>query len=205
MAMSFNSKVGRKTIMWFLGTGRIPVISLFASFIMALLLCAGAVPVNAEPRAFDEYAIKAGFVYNFAKFVEWPADAFRDSQSPLVICIVGNDPFGSKLDVLENKTVLGRKLVIRRLAILDDILKCQGLFISRSENSQLPAILKAARNKNILTISEAPNFCRSGGMINLFLDGDKVRFEINIRNAEKARLKISSHLLNLAKICREDN
>ena len=205
MTMSMNGKVCCQTIKRFLGTGRMPVISPLASVIIVLLVFTGAIQVNAESTAFDEYTIKAGFVYNFTKFVDWPADAFKDNQSPMVICIVGKNPFGSKIDTLENKTVSGRKLVIRRLATFDGAEKCQVLFVGRSENDQLSAILKAASNNNVLTISETPNFCRSGGMINLFLDGDKIRFEINIRNAEKARLKISSQLLNLAKICHEDN
>ncbi len=177
----------------------------FALTVIIFIALIVSKPVNAETGAFDEYAIKAGFLYNFTKFVDWPADAFKDAQSPLVVCIIGKDPFGNKLDVLENKTISGRKVIVRRLAAFDNTEKCQVVFIGRSENDQAPAILKAARTRNILAISETPNFCSSGGMINLFLEGDKVRFEINIRNAEKARLKISSQLLNLAKICREDN
>ena len=200
IAMSMGGEKGRQAVtMGTLGGGFRAVVAII------ILLCTGTLAVNAELTAFDEYAVKAGFVYNFAKFVEWPASAFRDAQAPLVVCVVGQDPFGSKLNTLENKTISGRKLVIKRMATSEDLERCHVLFISSSENAWLSDILKAARNRNILTISEAPDFCRSGGTINLFLDGDRVRFEINIRNAEKAGLKISSHLLSLAKICREDN
>lgn len=170
-----------------------------------LLLSAGAAPVRAEPAGFDEYAVKAGFVYNFAKFVEWPAEAFRDEHSPLLICIVGRDPFGSRIDLLANKTVAGRKLAIKRLGNAEGPERCQILFVGKTENDHLPALLKADRHRALLTIGESPLFCRAGGIINLFPEGDKLRFEISSRNAEKTRLKISSQLLNLARPCREES
>lgn len=181
------------------------IAGVLAAVVISFFMLTASIPVNAEPPAFDEYTIKAGFLFNFAKFVEWPAEVFKDPQSPMVICIIGKDPFGSRLDVFENKTIAGRRLVIRRVSSVDQAEKCHICFIGRSEREQLPAILKAIRNRKVLTISETQNFCRAGGVINLFLDDDKVRFEINIRNADKAGLKMSSQLLNLARICREDN
>ncbi|MBI5639656.1 MAG: YfiR family protein [Nitrospirae bacterium] len=174
------------------------------SAILALFLSFPAIRAYAEPGPFDEYAVKAAFLYNFAKFVEWPPSSFKDSHAQLIIYIIGIDPFGDKLDVLADKTVSGRKLLIRRVAAYDDLGKCHILFISRSEKDQLGNILKAIKNRNVLTVSELNNFCSSGGIINLFLEGDRVRFEINQRAAERAGLKISSHLLNLAKVYREE-
>jgi hypothetical protein len=156
--------------------------------------------VSAEAKPSPEYLIKAAFLFNFAKFVEWPADAFKDDLSPINLCILGIDPFGPALDILKDKKVKGRPLRIKRVHKVDDIEACHILFISASEKENLKQILYALRNLSTLTVSEIEGFAQMGGIINFIIVNKKVHFEINTDAAEQSRLKISSQLLKLAKI-----
>ncbi len=158
----------------------------------------------AESTTPREYLIKAGFLYNFAKFVEWPDDAFADSSVPLTLCIIGKDPFGASLRSVEGETFMGRKLLIRRFSRLRDMDNCHILFISSSERKRLPAILARMKGKQILSVADMKGFARRGGIINLIKVQDRIRFEINVDAARRAGLKISSKLLNLATIVKED-
>ncbi len=157
----------------------------------------------AESTTPREYLIKAGFLYNFAKFVEWPEDAFADGSVPLTLCIMGRDPFGSSIRSVEGETFMGRKLVVRRFFSLREIDNCHILFVSSSEKKRLPAILARMKGKQILSVADMEGFARRGGIINLIKVKDRIRFEINIDAARRAGLKISSKLLNLATIVRE--
>ncbi|NOZ67719.1 MAG: YfiR family protein [Deferribacteres bacterium] len=157
----------------------------------------------AESTTPREYLIKAGFLYNFAKFVEWPDDAFADKSIPLNLCILGRDPFGPALRSVEGETFMGRKLVVRRFSRLREIDNCHILFISSSEKKRLPAILARMKGKQILSVADMEGFARRGGIINLIKVKDRIRFEINVDAARRAGLKISSKLLNLATIIRE--
>lgn len=158
---------------------------------------------HAKPPPSREYLIKAAFLYKFAKFVDWPAKAFRNDRAPLTICILGKEPFGAALENIKDKKVKGRKLVIQRLARLEDLKQCHVLFISESEEKRLPKILRAIKGKAILTVSDMKEFARRGGIIDLVTVKKKIRFEINVDAAHTARLKISSKLLKLAKIVKE--
>ena len=149
-----------------------------------------------------EYEIKAAFIYNFVKFVEWPPDDTSNAD-PITIAVVGKDPFGDALDLIREKTIGVRKIVVKRFARVDDIAKCQVLFISSSQHEQLPHILKVTKKWHVLTIGEVTGFAQSGGIINFIIVDDKVRFEINVDAAQRAGLKISSQLLKLASIVRE--
>jgi hypothetical protein len=155
---------------------------------------------SAETKPSPEYLIKAAFLFNFTKFVEWPADAFKDDLSPINFCILGADPFGSALDTLKDKTIKGRPFKIKRVNRVDDNEACHILFISASEKGNLKQILHAIRNSNTLTIGEIEGFARMGGIINFIVVNKKVHFEINPVAAERSGLKISSQLLKLAKI-----
>ncbi len=168
--------------------------------IIASVLGTTMVDVLAETKPSPEYLIKAAFLFNFAKFVEWPANAFKDDLSPMNLCILGTDPFGSALDTLKDKTIKGRPFKIKRANRADDIEACHILFISASEKGNLKQILDAVRNSNTLTISEIEGFAQMGGIINFIVVNQKVHFEINPAAAERSRLKISSQLLKLAKI-----
>jgi YfiR/HmsC-like len=174
-------------------------------FIIAVLLCLSlAVGANAQtPDSSEsaEYLIKAGFIYNFAQLVQWPVAAFSQADSPIVIGVLGTDPFGTIIDrVVENKKLDGRSLVVRRLKRGAPLRDCNILFVSSSEAAHLEEILQSTKGLPILTIGELPGFAMRGGIINLTLEGNKVRFEVNIEAARQANLNISSRLLALAKI-----
>jgi hypothetical protein len=176
--------------------------------IVAVLLCLSlAVGVNAQSSdsaASSEYLIKAGFIYNFAQLVQWPSTAFSQADSPIVIGILGTDPFGTTIDrVVENKKLDGRNLVVKRLRWgkdLKDLRECNILFVSSSEKEHIPDLVNMLKWLPILTIGETPGFATRGGIINLTLEDNKVRFEVNIEAAKQANLNISSRLLALARI-----
>lgn len=149
-------------------------------------------------QTVNEYQVKAAFIVNFAKFVDWPIDALGDGGS-LVVGVVGDDPFGWALDQLSGNTVNGRRLRIKRLRWGDNLRACQILFVSNSEVKHLGKIMENIRGTSILTIGEMPQFNQSGGMIRFVIQNNKVRFEINAAAAGQARLKISSKLLALSK------
>jgi hypothetical protein len=168
--------------------------------LLGVLLPAG-LPTSArgEPPV-REYAVKAAFLYNFAKFVEWPADAFADPASPLVLCVIGEDPFGDAFKPLKGKTVNGRPLAIRHAATLDGVGQCHLLFISSSEKPFLPGILSATKGSNVLTVGDMEDFGRAGGFVTLVNEENRVGIEVNLEAVQRTRLKISSKLLSLAKI-----
>lgn len=177
-------------------------------FIIAVLASLSlAVSVGAQSPEADgssEYLIKAGFIYNFAQLVQWPDAAFPQSDSPIVIGIVGNDPFGATIDsVVQGKKLNGRSLVVKRLRWGKDareIKDCNILFVSSSERERLDEIIQTVKSLPILTIGETPGFATRGGIINLTLEGNRVRFEVDIEAAKQANLNISSRLLALARI-----
>jgi hypothetical protein len=151
---------------------------------------------GAEPAL--EYDVKAAFVLNFTKFVEWPAGALPDSRSTLEICILGKDPFGRALDeVVQGEAVNGHRLTVRRISQPPVPPTCQVLFID-SEVKEVPKLL-VGLPAGILTIGEGDRFAREGGMIALVLDNRRVRFDINPAAAEHSGLKLSSRLLSVAR------
>ena len=148
-----------------------------------------------------EYQIKAVFLFNFAQFIEWPPAAFADPQAPLIIGVLGDDPFGASLDETVRDEVIGpRKLVVQRYRRVEDITHCHILFISPTEKRRLPQILESLRGAGVLTVSEMDQFTQFGGMINFFKQENTVRFEINVEASRTAKLKISAKLLQVAKI-----
>jgi YfiR/HmsC-like len=152
----------------------------------------------------SEYLIKAGFIYNFAKFVEWPSTAFADQDSPIVIGVIGVDPFGSLIDrIVEDKKIGSRGFVIKRFRWgkdLKDLKDCKILFVSPSERAHIDEILQLVKGLPILTVGETPGFAERGGIIRFTLEDNRVRFEVNVEAARHADLNISSRLLTLAKI-----
>jgi hypothetical protein len=163
-----------------------------------------ALLVAARGQVIDEYQVKAAFVYNFAKFVEWPAHSFTGPSAPIVICILGDDPFGSLLDIPVNgKLVEGRPLVVRRMSDVRHVKACQILFISSSERKRLASILAEVKLCGILTVGDMAGFAAEGGVITLQLEDGRVRFQVNMDAAEQQGLRISSKLLSLAQIVRD--
>jgi len=167
--------------------------------LLVALLASGLSNALSEGRP-SEYDIKAAFLYNFLKYVEFPAHAFPAGSSTLTIGVLGKDPFGASLDTLNKKTVQGRTLAIRRLTDLKDIGDVHVLFISSSEKARLKSILDTVKTTPILTVGETGGFAKSGGIINFTIENNNVRFEVNPDAAERAKLKISSQLLKLAKV-----
>ena len=143
---------------------------------------------------------KALYVYHFAQFTNWPAGAFETDSSPLVIGILGADPFGGALDqVIKGETVDKRKLLIRRSGNVNDLKGCNILFIGQNEAGRLAQIIASLQGTNVLTVSDIPQFCRQGGMIGIQTEKGKVIFEINVGAARRAGLRLSSQLLKLAR------
>ena len=171
------------------------VLTVLAIALQALQLDAATA---AESR---EYEIKAVFLFNFAEFVDWPPQAFADAASPLVIGILGDDPFGHYIDdAVRDEKVNGRTLVIRRFAGNDDLSACHILFISRSEAERVEQVLKRLKGQSTLTVSDVDGFSQDGGMISLVMEKSRVRLRINLQAAKQANLRISSKLLRPAEI-----
>ena len=173
------------------------------AIILALLVCAHLVtaPEGHAQDALPEYQVKAAYLFNFLKFVEWPGDAFADSLAPIVIGIVGDDPFGSALpEVIVGKTVQGRDLVIRRYHAGEDLRGASILFISASEKKRLPQILAGLHGSSVITVADMDGFLDGGGMIQFLSENDRVRFAINVEATTQAKLKMSSKLLSLAHV-----
>jgi len=152
-----------------------------------------------------EYSAKLAFLYNFAKFVEWPPGSYRYPNPPFVICVVGRDPFspGSESD-LRTRMVSGHPIEVRILRGTDGLSACNMVFIPITEKDQTDNILGRLRGSSTLTVGETAGFAARGGMINLTLEENRLRFEINQLAAERAGLKISSKLLSLAKLVADD-
>lgn len=147
-----------------------------------------------------EYRVKAAYLYNFTKFVTWPDDSLDSSpNTPLNICILGEDPFGRSINMLSDKLARGHKVVVSYLQELNGI-HCQVMFISRSEADRLQEILSRLASRHVLTVSDIEGFAVKGGCIRLDIVDGKVRFNINMRAARQAELQLSAKLLELAKM-----
>jgi hypothetical protein len=178
--------------------------TLVCSATFGAMALAGA-PQRPEATPSVEYQVKAGFLFNFAKFVQWPAGVFSAPDSPIVVGILGDDPFGPFLDQVAQAEPVGqRKVVIKRITRPEDASQCHILFVPRSVSGPSAVILAGLRAKSVLTVGETDRFLEQGGIINLVIDKGKVRFEINLDAAKEARLTVSSKLLKLAqKVQRE--
>lgn len=173
-----------------------------ATIILAAVLLQGATggARAADDDAPGEYQVKAAFLYNFARYVTWPDSVLRRTSSPFVFGVLGDDPFGFRLDeALEGKTVGERPAVVHRYARIDEAAGADVLFVSSSERRNLPQILAALGNAPVLVVGEGEDFVRHGGMIGLHAEGRKIRFDINLRAVERAGIKPSSQLLKLAR------
>ena len=166
---------------------------------LAGLCLAPALPAQAQNARSLESQVKAAFLLNFTKFVEWPPAAFSAPDSPIRICVTGEDPFGPTLDrTLEGESVKNRRVEAARLSPESNLRNCHVLFISRSERESNAQIISDLRGSSVLTVSEAPGFADRGGMIEFVIEEGKVRFYINAAVAEAAGLKLSSRLLRVA-------
>lgn len=168
----------------------------FAVLVVGLMLLA-----NDASAALSEHRLKAVFLFNFTKFVEWPPSAFGAADAPFVIGVFGHDPFGSDLDdIARGETINGRQLLVRRVQTVQDAAACQILFIPHSEQARLDEVLAGLTRSNTLTVSDLDGAARRGTMIRLVTDHDKIRLRINVESARAAGLTISSKLLRAAEI-----
>lgn len=169
--------------------------------LLALALCATGGVARAQTPISSENQLKAVFLFNFAQFLDWPANAFPESKSPIVIGVLGDDPFGSYLDDLVKGEKIGeRPMVVRRFHRGEDVAGCQILFVSRSESGQLDRILTALKGRCILTVGDVEGFASQGGMVRFATEGGKIQLRINVTAAKAAELTISSKLLAHATI-----
>jgi hypothetical protein len=172
------------------------LIGLLGHWAFSVPIASGAAKASDEQPL--EYQVKAAFLMNFTKFVEWPSGAFSDAASPISICILGDDPFGRALDqVVEGETVNARKLVVQRLAATPRPKSCQILFITKAEKEASKVL--AGLGAGVLTVGEGDGFLHEGGVIAFVIENRRVRFDINQAAAENTALKISSKLLQVAR------
>jgi hypothetical protein len=171
-----------------------------AGLVVACLLVLESLVFISPARAgeFDEYAVKAAYLYNFAKFVEWPAEAFTSTATPLAICIVGENLFGGALENLSGKVVERHPVEIKYLPTAAGFERCHIVFMSRTEQGRFKALLAKLAHLPILTVSDITNFTQEGGMIGLVEAEQRIRFNINLSVARQANLNLSSQLLKLA-------
>jgi hypothetical protein len=173
--------------------------------LQALLLSVVLVVPGFGASGPSEYQVKAVFLFNFSRFVEWPASAFPSADAPFVLGIFGDDPFGTDLDeVIKGELVNGRPLVVRRLQSPAEAAACQIVFIPRAEDRRLRDVLSALDRSSTLTVSDVPGNAQRGVMIRLITEQGRVRMRINVDSARAADLTISSNLLRAAQIVKNE-
>jgi hypothetical protein len=172
-----------------------------------LLLTLAPTPAHAAP---SEYELKAAFIYQIARFIEWPSPntiantgAPVNAGAPLRLCVLGGNPFGRALDAIADKPVNNRRMEVSLLDMNADTRECAMLFIAAPAEKYLERIIAISRGSGILTIGDTEGFARRGAMVNFFPENGKIRFEINPEASRRAGLKISSQLLKLARIVQE--
>jgi len=175
--------------------GVIKLAFLTASLLLSLFISA---KISAGPA--QEYTVKAALLLNFARFTEWPPEAFSNAQDPILLCFTGNDTVKNSFAHIKGRPVGERKLGLRQLGRGKKLSGCHMLFISGSNRRQLRQIFSKTRNKPVLTVGEMSGFAASGGNINLVKKGGRVQIIVNIRTASHAGLTISSRLLKLATV-----
>jgi hypothetical protein len=169
----------------------------FSVSVIFFLLCPFTLP--AQQTKASESAVKATYLYNFSRFVQWPADAVAAKGNLFPICVFGDDPFGAVLDtILSGESINGKAVVAKRVSKPQDALDCRVLYISASEEGRLKEILVGLDKAGVLTVSDIPQFSQRGGMIQFVMVANKIRFEVNLTNAQDAGLTLSSDLLKVA-------
>ena len=166
---------------------------MWSIFLLCFTSVAGSAPV-------PEADVKAAFLYNFAKFVEWPKEAFSSETAPIQIAVFGDEEFSAKLkSLLTDKKAHGRSFEVKRITNPQEAKTVHMVFVASSENRRASQVLEATRKLPVLTVGESDQFLDLGGMINFLFEDSQLRFQINPEPAEKVKLKISSQLLRLAK------
>jgi len=183
------------------GPAEVRIAVFLVSALALLAVLAAPARTWAAESVAGEYEIKAAVLYNFARFTEWPATAVPDSPDVFVIGVLGTDPFGDILDeVAATRTVGDKRIVVRRFATLDEYTPCHILFVAASERARMAAVIEKLRDAPVLLVADTAGFAQAGGTVDLVVEENKVRFEVNPVAAERAGVKISSKLLRLARI-----
>jgi len=184
-----------------------PVLSLRPLLIAVAAACAFlAIPVlhAQNPRPTD-YQVKATYLYNFGRFIEWPGKVAAAQGGSFTVCVLGQDPFGPSLDAtLAGETIGGKTVVAKRISSAEESGDCQILFLSLTDDSRLNKIIADLDKKAVLTVSDMSQFVKRGGMIQFVLEGKKVRFEVNLTATQHAGLTLSSELLKVATAVKRD-
>jgi uncharacterized protein DUF4154 len=175
--------------------------------ITALLLAVNfspAIRTIYADQSRTEYQVKAAYLFNFLKFVDWPGNAPADARGKWVIGFIGNSPVGGELALLaEGKSVAGHELLVKKFRATDNLRECNILFVSASEEKLLPSILNSLEGSSVLTVADMDNFIGHGGMVQFVVEGDRMRVAIDVGATSRARLKVSSKLLALAQAVTE--
>lgn len=174
-----------------------PVLLYVVVAVASMLL--GTQPLCAQNPKPSDYQVKAAYLYNFGRFVEWPSDGAATKGNPFTVCILGQDPFGSDLDtILAGETIGGKQVVAKRISSPQESVSCHILFLSSIEANRLGKIIDILDKEAVLTVSDMPEFSQRGGMIQFVLEGNRVRFEVNLAATQRAHLTLSSELLKVA-------
>jgi hypothetical protein len=185
-------------------SGRKICVGILSGALIAIVF--GHVPVSCgQATAASEYTVKAAFLFNFAKFIDWPSSSFAGPQSPFTICVLGQNPFGHALeDELQGKMIGSRHLAVQQLKDKAEARRCQMVFVGSSESPHLGELLVSLRGANVLVVGDTNGFAASGGTIEFTLEDNHVRFAINTDAADRAGLKFSAKLLALARIVHDE-
>jgi hypothetical protein len=170
---------------------------------VGLLYLMRAFAAGADGAVSHEYEIKAAFLFNFTRFIEWPSQTFADATSPIVIGVIGTDPFGAALaNIVQGRHVNGRAIVAREVTSAEDARATHLLFVGLTKDEDIARLLRAVSGYPVATVGESAAFTARGGAITLVLQGDKVRFEINAAAAAQAHVRVSAQLEKLATVVR---
>ncbi|MBN2271349.1 MAG: YfiR family protein [Sedimentisphaerales bacterium] len=185
--------------------------TIITALVMTITPC-----LRAETESSQEYKVKAAFLYNFINFVDWPKEKMGEPNEPILLGIIGKDPFANAFEPVKNKQIKNRKVVVKRLKsvaelkklgpsaedelarLIDAAKKCHLVFVCSSEQECLKDILSPLKDLPILTVADTKDFLQAGGIVNFVMIDNKVRFEISDAAAKLARLKLRSQLLRLA-------
>lgn len=162
--------------------------------------------LNAKKAEFDEYQVKAVFLYNLTNFVTWPETSFNGTDSPFIITILGKNLFkGSLKKLVEGEKIDNRQIQVKYIHRIEDISTTHLLFISSHYENNIESILQKTKLPGLLPVSDFSGFCSAGGIVNLLIDNQRIKLEINLPAAEKNKLKFSSKILRLAKLVEMDS
>jgi len=173
---------------------------LLTAFFGAASFCFG------QTAPSKEYQVKAVFLFNFAQFVDWPPEAFTSVDAPFVIGVLGKDPFGTYLDeTVRGEKINGHPFVVKRFQHVSEAGECHILFINPTKGDQLKGVLNHLKVSSVLTVGDAANFTKQGGIVGFFKESNKIRIRINVDAAKNAELEVSSKLLRVAEIVSSEN